>query len=272
MNRFVLATISAVLLLCAPGRSAGRTWYILPGGTGDAPSIQAGIDSAATGDTVLVAPGEYTVSLQMKNGVTLISEAGPLRTRLRPAPPAREYIIYGTQLGQHWTEITGFWFEGCTYNQTGALHLATCKRVDIKNNVFTGNTVGVFVTGGSAYLFNNTFFANQLFGFDAATVGSGLLVRNIIWDRATGLGRVWALYNDFLILGDAGPGNEENFSLNPQFCGAGAGNVYLQSDSPCAPGNEPYGAEGLIGALPVQCGTTGPARTTWGAIKALYLE
>ena len=35
--------------------ASARTWYILPDGTGDAPTIQAGIDSAAIADTVLVA-------------------------------------------------------------------------------------------------------------------------------------------------------------------------------------------------------------------------
>jgi hypothetical protein len=47
-------------LLLTPTLSVSRTWQISPDGSGDAPSIQAGIDWAAAGDTVLLADGIYT--------------------------------------------------------------------------------------------------------------------------------------------------------------------------------------------------------------------
>jgi hypothetical protein len=50
--------LGLVVATAAPAHS--RTWYIKADGTGDAPTIQAGVDSAATGDTVLVAPGTYS--------------------------------------------------------------------------------------------------------------------------------------------------------------------------------------------------------------------
>lgn len=63
-------------------------------------------------------------------------------------------------------------------------------------------------------------------------------------------------------------GQDGNLSLDPEFCGGEVGNFGLQSDSPCAPDQNDCGL--LIGALPVNCETTGVADTSWGAVKALY--
>jgi hypothetical protein len=53
-----LILFAAVLL--AADSPLSRTWHILPDGSGDAPTIQAGIDSAAAGDTVSLGNGTYT--------------------------------------------------------------------------------------------------------------------------------------------------------------------------------------------------------------------
>lgn len=63
-----------------------------------------------------------------------------------------------------------------------------------------------------------------------------------------------------------------NFSLDPEFCGVdGSGNYFLQSDSPCAPGNTPAAEDcGLVGRYTVNCGTTAVKEKSWGAFKGLY--
>lgn len=80
---------------------AGRTWYVKADHTGDAPTLQAAIDSARAGDLVLVAPGTYSwtsegcdaspvayygmmafLDLPHVRDFTVRSEAGPAATIL----------------------------------------------------------------------------------------------------------------------------------------------------------------------------------------------
>jgi hypothetical protein len=61
------SSMMRVLLVCLIGllvttSSMARTWHIKPDGTGDAPTIQAGIDAAADDDTLALADGIYTGS------------------------------------------------------------------------------------------------------------------------------------------------------------------------------------------------------------------
>jgi parallel beta-helix repeat protein len=262
-----------LLLSLLPSQISSRTWYVRPDGFGDATSIQAAVDSSSAGDSVVVAAGTYAESILMVEGIVLVSEEGAHCTRIVPDPQETPlFAIKGSNLGSHRTEIKGFWFDGFDRDGASAIRLEATRRTEIQYNIFTGNRTGISLHSGSAFIRHNTFRGNTYYAIDAADVGSGLCEYNIVWDRATGFDRVIAFYNDFLNLLDPGPGNPENFSLDPEFCGAAAGNLYLQSDSPCAPGNSPWPAAGLIGALPVGCNMVNTENRSWGAIKNMYLE
>ena len=68
-------------------------------------------------------------------------------------------------------------------------------------------------------------------------------------------------------------GTSGDFSAGPKFCDSNSGNFMLCENSPCASGHHPQGADcGLIGASGVGCGPTAVECTTWGRIKAVFVQ
>jgi hypothetical protein len=137
----------------------------------------------------------------------------------------------------------------------------------VQHNIIVGNGVGVWGNlTGTVDFRNNTLLGNRI-GIDTECCIQLNCTYNIIWGRIFGGGTY--CFNDVLNITDP-PSGCVNLSQDPEFCGPSAGNYFLQSDSPCAPGNSPWPTVGLIGALPVSCGTVKVESHTWGAIKEMY--
>jgi parallel beta-helix repeat protein len=272
MARTILLILIVLASVMVTSPLSGRTWRITTDGTGDAPFIEAAMDSAAVGDTVLVAAGEYEVAgVSMANGAVLLSESGPTKTLFVPYPssfPAGAIACSGLSAN---TTIRGFWFDGFEFGhstQTGAISVHSCASLTISNNIFTNNDyAGVTIDGDFVRLLSNTFSNNNVavhFHY-----GDGTCFSNILWDELGNLGPVPVVCNDVMIIEDIPESfRSANFSADPVFCGSG--NFGIRPESPCAPGNSPLGDScGLIGALEVGCGVP-VENNSWGHIKTLF--
>ncbi len=96
--RPVRSLLAALILggIFAPWPASARTWRIAADGTGDAAAIQAGIDSAAVGDTVLVGPGTYYENILFRGrDIVLKSETGPEATVIHGSPTVRPSGLVG---------------------------------------------------------------------------------------------------------------------------------------------------------------------------------
>jgi hypothetical protein len=272
-----------VILFGAAGATHARTWYVKHDGSGDAPTIYAAVDSAVSGDSVLVGAGTYELPsrIRMKEGVSLVGESGPFETRL--VPMDYWFPLYAISCGGFVedTEIAGFWIDGFiwTGGGEGALMIVHCWNLHIHHNIFTRNAdagIAIFSDGESnVWIEHNTFVVDRWYAYAIIGGGNpGLLENNIIWGVAHSIHWFYSIKcNCMMDKTDTQGWESFNLELDPQFCGtAESWNLFLQSDSPCAPGNTPEPLEdcGLIGALPVGCGTAPVKRSTWGQIKNLY--
>ncbi len=73
----LLPAALCALVASLPGGADARIWNLAPDGAGDAPTIAAALDSAAAGDTLVLAPGTYPAhDLEWPDGVSLRGATG----------------------------------------------------------------------------------------------------------------------------------------------------------------------------------------------------
>ena len=140
-------------------------------------TIQAAINAANNGDTVLVAPGTYAENINFNGkAITVISSGGASVT-----------VIDGNRNGTVVTfnnsetlssVLSGFTIRnGFQDGGFGAGITITSASPTITSNVITGNhsaaAIGVYVNGGSPLISNNTITANDQTGAGDGGLGGG---------------------------------------------------------------------------------------------------
>lgn len=172
-----------------------------------------------------------------------------------------------------------------SYNEIGVSAQDSCNGLIISKNLFNYHKSSVFsfIAVHDALITHNTI--DSIGGWAFLLQGSNPIINNNIITRSpVGLrclgGSSPSLEcNNFYAVSIRYDGECEdltgtngNISIDPEFCGIDdSGNYYLQSDSPCAPGNHPFGYScGQIGCFSVNCGVVDTKSWTWGDIKRIY--
>ena len=165
-SRFTLLAISALVAVGLP--AAAATIHV----PDDQPTIQAGIDAASYGDTVLVACGTYYEhSVSMKSGVCLTSETG-LADCVTIDAQGLGCVMFGYEVD------TTSAVEGFTLTQgLGGMSLAFSSPA-IRNCTFRANTSS---RGGgiSIIIYSSPTLTNCTFEGNIAEYGGGMECRTV---------------------------------------------------------------------------------------------
>ncbi|MCK4512000.1 right-handed parallel beta-helix repeat-containing protein [bacterium] len=161
MKRLLVLLVLSVLVL-APARGTSAVIYV----PSEQPTIQAGVNAAAVGDTVIVAPGIYSESVLLYGGpITLRSQAGPAITIIDATAFSQGILVYKTV--DEGTILRGFTV------QSGATAGVTCMvgtAVTIESMVLTQNAgPGIVSVFASPKVTGCVFYSNNDWG--AATYG-----------------------------------------------------------------------------------------------------
>lgn len=309
----------------------------------DYPTIEAGLNSAASGDTVEVECGTYVGNIPLHPGVTLRSSSGDPSCVILDGEDQRRIASVVSSPNEPATVVEGVTFYRGRATNLQDNNIGGALRVREGSAVLRRCRFGRSVANGGGAVFcenSSCTFVDCVFDSNSASVGAAV---NVSGSSATFQGCVFlrnvaltsggaiadysassidhctfaantapvegsSIYvgdpathiTNSIIFGGTGPepvtcygsanvevscsdvfGNSAgdwvgclatwggvagNFSENPLFCNVDAGDLTLQSSSPCAP--QTAGTCGLIGALPAVCGPVSVSSRSWGRIKA----
>jgi parallel beta helix pectate lyase-like protein len=186
----VLRTALAVLLpaLFFPTGASARTWHVTGHPSGDAPTIQAAIDSSAAGDTVLVAPGTYVENINLSGKDILLRSTGGPEVTIIDGSNVQESAVLFISGESNACVLEGFTITGGKghlfgTSSSGGGALIYNASPTIRNDIFRGNQAfdggGVYISGSgldpivdymkvAPNIDGNTFVQNT------ATYGGGL--------------------------------------------------------------------------------------------------
>ena len=213
-------------------------WYVKPDGSGDAPTIQAAIDSASARDTIICAAGTYTGDgnrdIEFRGKIlVLMSESGPEATIIDCDGTEAEphiglrfvggedstTVVEGFTITDGWEVLFGYesYYEsGTVFCSTSSPTISNCiirdnhgdgvvtydwpTRPHIVNCQILNNTdAGVHLQGANARITNSEVSFNG--GHGVAVPWSGNLRMDSCLVRGNGQSGIFAftMYSDFLI-------------------------------------------------------------------------
>jgi len=189
VSTICIKALLCVSMLLVVSRTEARTWNILVDGTGDAPTIQAGIDSSGAGDVVLVHSGTYFENIDfLGKDIVVRSQTGPQGTVIDGS--GNEDSVVGFVSGEpESARLEGFTIQGGvgrrlperTSRAGGGILIIDSSPV-IEGNIIRDNTTGAGAGWGGGLLMDSSrydiefptpWIVNNVFERNRSTINGG---------------------------------------------------------------------------------------------------
>ncbi len=201
-------------------------------------SIKAAVNSAASGDTIIVKPGIYNENIKVTTPNLIIrSESGnPENTIIKASPNTSVFNVAAIN-----TTISGFRIES---GETG-IYLVRCSDCLITNNDLSDNIYGIsLISSNNNKILGNRVNSNKMFGIHLDSSEGNTLLNNAVNSNTRGIDSIISNNNkilDNIVLNNSQYGmwisqsNDNNISGNTVYeCGnnkTDSGGIHQNSSS-----------------------------------------
>ena len=195
----VVVSLSIFLSFC--GAVSAATVYVSPGG-----SIQAAIDGAAAGDTIIVKDGIYTENVNVYKALTIKSENGYSGCVVEAAD-ANQAVFYVQTDG---VKIQGITIQGATdlwgygiqlqcaddcvinenriQNNNKGIYLYKSTKNDIRDNTLNSNVNGMYLkSSGNNEIYDNTISSSDSSGIWLSSAEGNAIHDNTLTSNYNGI-------------------------------------------------------------------------------------
>src|SRR6185503_17362311 len=141
--------MTSLTLGLVPSARSATVWNVKADGTGDTPTIQAAIDGAASGDTILIFPGTYAEHCRIDaKSLVLRSQDGAETTHLDGEFGGRVLLINSGDVTLEGLTIENGLKTGIEVDNQGAGVAAFRSYLHVRDSAFLGNVAAL---GGAVY-------------------------------------------------------------------------------------------------------------------------
>jgi len=170
----VNATVPVTVLPQSP-----LTWTVDDSGGADFTSIQAAVDAAFDGDTIVVGDGMYNESVTVTKPLTLRSENGPEKTKIAPTS------TYGVTVLADNSTVSGFGISG-----TSGINCRYYSGCTLTDNIIAVSKTGIYVQGANNILVDGNVINGSTtlsIALLCASICDSVISNNTCRDSAQGL-------------------------------------------------------------------------------------